>query len=539
MRKIKKFDSFINEEYSFKKTISSIKNWVLNFFDSLKKGLIKKIPDGPKRGLPMVYYFEYNGPGSILSALEDFYAGSDFSVNEAKEEKKKQTPITDFKSEEELYKRLSVEDMDLNRSSSELESEVKRTIRSNRRGTTDDQIFIYGAPGIGKTEIIAQAAEELECGLMVVDLQFMQPVDLLGVPSVVELGRETDENPYGEGATRSNLPSWLPLDNGKNGMGGILFFDELNRATSVMQEALLTLLGPNHNIGDYKLPSKWSIIAAGNRQKDEKIGSGSTITEIDPAIRSRLTIVNYVPDVSGLIKYVTRSNTPIYRGIRKSEEYSNPNIPRRKETAKDVVLPELMQFLCVEKGWLHTLDPLGTEIKASTPRSWIDASKELYSTLRVREADGKPYILDEMPEEESIRLIITSFEQGVGQRAGKRFAEFYHELREVDDKDILSIYNEGSNSKIRTPKATTTEETQDLELLVSCMVFRAKKLFGDRLTPDQLKNGLDWISRSKSSITIRSYINMMKWYYDIEKKDDLYRALVDSGYYTPEDGDDE
>ena len=74
-------------------------------------------------------------------------------------------------------------------------------------------VFIWGAPGVGKSQVVAQIADEL--GLKLTDLRavLLDPVDLRGLPSL------------GDGVAHWCPPSFLPSDG-----EGILFLDELNAA---------------------------------------------------------------------------------------------------------------------------------------------------------------------------------------------------------------------------------------------------------------------------------------------------------------------
>ena len=61
---------------------------------------------------------------------------------------------------------------------SELKSKLKTLISIQKPA------FIWGASGIGKSEIIAKVADELGYNLIDVRVSLLDPVDLRGVPSV-------------------------------------------------------------------------------------------------------------------------------------------------------------------------------------------------------------------------------------------------------------------------------------------------------------------------------------------------------------------
>ena len=111
-------------------------------------------------------------------------------------------------------------------------------------------VFIWGAPGIGKSSAVSKVAEER--GLRLIDLRISQlaPTDIRGLPYT--------EN----GKAHFAPPSFLPSEG-----EGILFLDELNMASpSVMGIAQQLIL--DRRVGDYEVPKGWFIIAAGNRTED-------------------------------------------------------------------------------------------------------------------------------------------------------------------------------------------------------------------------------------------------------------------------------
>src|SRR5438132_12923067 len=78
----------------------------------------------------------------------------------------------------------------------------------------DQPTMIWGAPGIGKSQIVHQAAARRAMTLIDVRLSLLSDVDLRGIPYTAE------------GRTEWAPPAFLPKSNGAT----ILFFDEMNRA---------------------------------------------------------------------------------------------------------------------------------------------------------------------------------------------------------------------------------------------------------------------------------------------------------------------
>ena len=128
--------------------------------------------------------------------------------------------------------------------------------------------FVWGPPGIGKSDVVAQLAEETDRELRDVRLNLLDPTDVKGFPVP---------------DTLNGVMKWLPANffppmavlkgKGKSGTmvpndsKGILFLDELNQAPPMVQAAAYQLLLTGQ-VGDYKLPVNWSLLAAGNRETD-------------------------------------------------------------------------------------------------------------------------------------------------------------------------------------------------------------------------------------------------------------------------------
>lgn len=115
---------------------------------------------------------------------------------------------------------------------------------------TTRPVFIWGPPGIGKSSLVEQFAQQL--GLECVALLGSQlaPEDLIGIPKI-------------EGAvSRFYPPSMIVRDR-----EFVLFIDELNIASQEIQKAFYSLI-LEQRIGEYRLPKGSIIIGAGNRAHD-------------------------------------------------------------------------------------------------------------------------------------------------------------------------------------------------------------------------------------------------------------------------------
>lgn len=140
-------------------------------------------------------------------------------------------------------------------------------------------VFLWGQPGIGKSDVVLQAGTALAKDKVVVQYHELQeidftpdnafgihdvrlsqcePVDIRGLPIP-----DTDS-----GSTRWLPPDWLP-HTGREDIAdeGILFLDEANSAPASVQAAAYQLV-LDRRIGNFSMKPGWSIVLAGNRMTD-------------------------------------------------------------------------------------------------------------------------------------------------------------------------------------------------------------------------------------------------------------------------------
>lgn len=122
-------------------------------------------------------------------------------------------------------------------------------------------VFIWGPPGIGKSEIVADIATEL--GGICIDLRMaqMEPTDIRGIPYFNKDINKMDWAPPVD-LPDEDLAAQYPIV--------VLFLDEMNSASPAVQAAGYQLI-LNRRVGKYKLPDNVVIVAAGNRDSDKGV----------------------------------------------------------------------------------------------------------------------------------------------------------------------------------------------------------------------------------------------------------------------------
>lgn len=139
---------------------------------------------------------------------------------------------------------------------SEAKKLIMRAFKKNR------PVFLWGPPGIGKSDLCEQITGEYTNSLLIdVRLPLWEPTDIKGIPYF-------DSN--------SNTMQWAPPSELPSAELAaqydtiVLLLDELNSAPPSVQAAAYQLI-LNRRVGTYKLPDNVVIIAAGNRETDKGV----------------------------------------------------------------------------------------------------------------------------------------------------------------------------------------------------------------------------------------------------------------------------
>lgn len=209
---------------------------------------------------------------------------------------------------------------------------IKHAIKKQR------PIFIWGPPGIGKSDIVHQIGEYMDAHVIDVRLSLWEPTDIKGIPYY---------------AANDNTMKWAPpvelpsKEFAKKHKAIILFLDEMNSAAPAVQAAAYQLI-LNRKVGTYSLPDNVYIVAAGNREADK----GVTYRMPAP-LANRFVHLELAVDFDDWFQWAVDNNIH-----------------------KDVV-----GYLTFSKKDLYDFDPKSPSRSFATPRSWSFVSELLEDEL--------------------------------------------------------------------------------------------------------------------------------------------------------------
>jgi hypothetical protein len=199
-------------------------------------------------------------------------------------------------------------------------------------------IFLWGPPGIGKSDIVHQIGEYMNAHVIDVRLSLWEPTDIKGIPYFDSNANKMVWAP----------PSELPdAEMAAQHEAIVLFLDEMNSAAPAVQAAAYQLI-LNRKVGTYSLPDNVYIVAAGNREADK----GVTYRMPAP-LANRFVHLEMTVDFDDWFQWAVNNNIH-----------------------KDVV-----GFLQFSKKDLYDFDPKSPSRSFATPRSWSFVSELLDDEL--------------------------------------------------------------------------------------------------------------------------------------------------------------
>ena len=192
-------------------------------------------------------------------------------------------------------------------------------------------VFLWGPPGIGKSEVVQEVADELKGHVIDLRMAQMEPTDIRGIPF---FNKDINKMDW---AAPVDLPddefaSQFPIV--------VLFLDEMNSAPPAVQAAGYQLI-LNRRVGKYKLPDNVVIVAAGNRDSDKGV-----------TYRMPMPLANRFLHLEMRADFTSWQNWAVNKGIH-----------------KDVV-----GYLSFAKQDLYDFDAKSASRAFATPRTWCFVS---------------------------------------------------------------------------------------------------------------------------------------------------------------------
>lgn len=212
-------------------------------------------------------------------------------------------------------------------------------------------LFLMGPPGIGKTAIVRQTAEELGIGLVSYSITHHTRQSALGLPEIVHKTFGDQEYDVSEYTMSEIISSVYDVMNDTGLMEGILFLDEVNCVSETLTPSMLQFL-QFKTFGKHRVPDGWIIVTAGN-----PVEFNRNAWEFDIVTWDRLKRIDIEPDFDAWKAYAY--STEVHASV--------------------------MTYLEARKGNFCRVDATVDGKRFATPRSWTDLSSiiRVYETLGI------------------------------------------------------------------------------------------------------------------------------------------------------------
>ena len=181
--------------------------------------------------------------------------------------------------------------MNIKRAKEEIKNTIEAYLMKNEYGVYEippirqRPVLLMGPPGIGKTQIMEQIAQECRIGLVAYTITHHTRQSAIGLPFIQDKiydSRRVSVTEY----TMSEIVSAIYDKIEDTGMQeGILFIDEINCVSETLAPTMLQFLQCK-TFGNHKIPKGWIIVAAGNPPEYNK-----SVREFDIVTLDRIKMI--------------------------------------------------------------------------------------------------------------------------------------------------------------------------------------------------------------------------------------------------------
>lgn len=281
-------------------------------------------------------------------------------------------------------------------------------------------VLLLGAPGIGKTQIMEQAARECGVALVAYTITHHTRQSAIGLPFISKKeygGREYSATEY----TMSEIVASIYNRMSETGLSeGILFIDEINCVSETLAPAMLQFLQCK-SFGNHEIPKGWVIVAAGNPPEYNK-----SVREFDVVTLDRVKKILVEPDYQTWREYAYKEN----------------------------MHPVILSYLELRNNCFYQMETTIDGKQFATPRGWEDLSR----MMEVYERLGKSITAD----------LVGQYIQH--ERISREFAEYYELYQKYQQDYQITEILQGKNSEAMVKKvshASFDERVSVVNLLFS------------------------------------------------------------------------
>ena len=333
-------------------------------------------------------------------------------------------------------------------------------------------IFLMGPPGIGKTAIMEQIAQELGVGLVSYSMTHHTRQSAIGLPFIAQKNYGGREYSVSEYTMSEIIASVYELMEETGVKEGILFLDEINCVSETLAPAMLQFL-QFKIFGRHRVPEGWIVVTAGNPPE-----YNNSVREFDIVTWDRLKRIDIEPDYKAWKEYA----------------------------AETMVHPAIRSYLDIKEGDFYRVESSVDGKTFVTARGWSDLS----DMLRLYEKNGLTVDGD---------LVIQYLQN---REIAKGFALYYDLFNKYQsDYQVDRIYAGEAEEEIlqRARAARFDEKLSLLGLLLSGLEEKFAAIETEEKVNDELLNAAKQLRDGNDGNEEAALLALIE-----QKKEELYSA---------------
>lgn len=210
-------------------------------------------------------------------------------------------------------------------------------------------VLLIGPPGVGKTQIMEQIAQETQIGLISYTITHHTRQSAIGLPFIAQKNYDGHMTPVTEYTMSEIVASIYDKIDASGLKEGILFIDEINCVSETLAPTMLQFLQCK-TFGNHKIPQGWVIVAAGNPPEFNK-----SVRDFDIVTLDRIKMIHVEGD------------------FEVWKEYAN----------QVEIHPAIISYLSIKQQYFCLIETTVDGKLFATPRGWEDLSRlvEVYEKL--------------------------------------------------------------------------------------------------------------------------------------------------------------
>ena len=311
-------------------------------------------------------------------------------------------------------------------------------------------VFLIGAPGIGKTAIMEQIAQELDVALLSYSMTHHTRQSALGLPFISHKVYDGVEYDISEYTMSEIIASVYDMMESTGKQEGILFLDEINCVSETLTPTMLQFL-QYKVFGRHRVPDGWIVVTAGNPPE-----YNNSVHEFDIVTWDRLKRIDVEPDYGAWKEYAYKMG----------------------------VHPSITSYLDIKKNNFYKVETTVDGKSFVTARGWDDLSQMIH--LYERHDLG----VDEK--------LIGQYLQN--RQIAKDFAIYYDLFNKYRDDYQIEAILAGKSSAETKERAKAAKFDERLSLLGLLLDAATAELRAALQTEDTLTRYLDALKRFRAAL---------------------------------------